>query len=440
LCCAWPRDRASASCEREPLSVPLALVGLSHRTAPVEVRERLAFPGAEAEQALAALQREGVGEAVLLATCNRTELYLNPESDATLERVEAFLARTAGPLPGSLGRYLYRRTGDEVALHLFRVTSGLDSMVLGEAEVQGQVRDAYQRSAGSKPPMTAAVLNRLFQSALSVGGRVRSETSVSEGTASVASVAVELARKIFGELGGRRILLLGAGDTAELVVAALARRGVQGAVVANRTYERALELAAKLQGRAIRLEEIPAALAEVDMVLTSTSAPHPLITRRTVLEAHPGGVGRPLLMIDIAIPRDIEPEVATLPNVFLYNVDDLQRYLDEILDRRRTAAVAAEELVAREASAFGSWQRSLAAVPAIRALRDHGERVVAQEVERYLQRNPDADREEIEASFRRLVNQLLHEPTARLREAAEGGRTEEILTAVRFLTEGEDRE
>ena len=224
------------------------------------------------------------------------------------------------------------------------------------------------------------------------------------------------------------------------MVGALARRGVEGVIVANRTYERAVELASKLRGRAARLEEIPAALAEVDMVLASTSAPHPLITRRTVAEAHPGGLGRPLLMIDIAIPRDIEPAVGALPHVFLYNVDDLQKILDEILDQRRAEAVAAEELVAREASAFGSWQRSLAAVPAIRALREHGERVAVQEVERYLQRHPEADRAEIEALARRIVNQLLHEPTARLREAAEEGRTEEILAAVRFLTEGEEGE
>jgi glutamyl-tRNA reductase len=416
----------------------LALVGLSHRTAPVDVRERLAFPGAQAEEALAALRREGVREAVLLATCNRTELYMNPASEDDLQRVEAFLARAAGPLPGSLGRYLYRRTGDDVALHLFRVTSGLDSMVLGEAEVQGQVRDAYQRSVDAEPPMTAAVMNRLFQSALAVGGRVRSETSVSEGTASVASVAVDLARKIFGDLGGRRVLLLGAGDTAELMVGALARRGVRGVTIANRTYERALELASKLQGRAVRLEELAGILAEVDIVLTSTSAPHPLITRRMIAEAHPGGPARPLLMVDIAIPRDVEPEVGALPNVFLYNVDDLQKILDEVLDQRRAAAVAAEELVAREASTFTSWHRSLAAVPAIRALREHGDRLAAQEVERYMQRHPDADRSAIEALVRRVVNQMLHEPTARLREAAEEGRTEEIeeiVAGVRFLTE-----
>ncbi|MSR37042.1 MAG: glutamyl-tRNA reductase [Gemmatimonadetes bacterium] len=418
----------------------LMVVGLSHRTAPVEVRERLAFPGGEAEQALALLRSEGVGEAVLLATCNRTELYLNPESEGVLERVENFLAKAAGPLPGSLGRYLYRHSGDEVALHLFRVTSGLDSMVLGEAEVQGQVRDAYQRSAGAEPPLTAAVLNRLFQTALSVGGRVRSETTVGEGAASVASVAVDLARKIFGELRGKRILLLGAGDTAELVVAALGRHGVHGVVVANRTFEPAVELAAKLKGQAIRLDEIQRALADADIVITSTAAPHPLITRRTVAEAHPGGLGRPLLMVDIAIPRDVEPEVGGLPNVFLYNVDHLQKILDEILDLRRVAAVAAEELVAREASAFGSWHRSLAAVPAIRALREHFERVRAAELERMLERMPQLspdDRAAFEGFTRRLINQLLHEPTTRLREAAEEGRGEEVLAAVRFLTEGE---
>ena len=419
----------------------LALIGLSHRTAPVEVRERLAFPGGGARQALGVLRSEGVDEAVLLATCNRTELYLNPDSEAVLDRVEALLTRSAGPLPSSLSRYLYRRTGDDVALHLFRVAAGLDSMVLGEVEVQGQVRDAYLRSAEGQPGMTGAVLNRLFQSALSVGGRVRSETSLSEGTASVASVAVELARKIFGDLRGRRILVLGAGDTAERVVATLAREGVEGVIVANRTYDRALDLAERLSGRAVRLEEITRALAESDIVLTSTSAPHPLITRGTLAEAHPGGRNRPLLMIDIAIPRDIEPEVGALPDVFLYNVDDLQKILDETLDRRRSAAVDAEALVAREADAFGSWLRTLAAVPAIRGLRERGERVRAREVERLLERMPrlnPADRAAIEAFSRRLLNQLLHEPTTLLREAAQQGEAGHMIEVIRPWLGGED--
>jgi len=417
------------------------LVGLSHRTAPVEVRERLAFPGGDAERALAALRLDGVEEAVLLATCNRTELYLNPEDERALARVEALLARTAGTLPGPIDRYLYHRSGDDVALHLFRVVAGLDSMVLGEAEVQGQVREAYQRSAEVDPPMTGAVLNRLFQTALSVGGRVRSETSIGEGTASVASVAVDLARKIFGDLGGRRILVLGAGDTAERVVASLGREGVRGVTVANRTYDRALDLAERLHGRAVRMEEITCSLAECDIVVTSTSAPHPLITRATLAEARPRGPTRPLLMIDIAIPRDVEPEVGSMPEVFLYNVDDLQRSLDESLDQRREAAVAAEALVAREAESFGSWQRTLVVVPVIRALREHGERVRARELERLLERMPHlsgADRDTLEAFSRRLLKRLLHEPTARLRGAAEEGRAEEIVALVRHLTGGDE--
>jgi len=420
--------------------VPLALVGLSHRTAPVEVRERLAFPGTEAGRALLALRGGGLDEAVLLATCNRTELYVNPSEEGALARVEKFLEEAAGALPGPIGRYLYRRSGDDVALHLFRVVAGLDSMVLGEAEVQGQVREAYQRSVESDPAMTGAVLNKLFQTALSVGGRVRSETSVGEGTASVASVAVDLARKIFGDLRGKRVLILGAGDTAERVVASLGREGVRGAMVANRTYDRAVDLAQRLEGHAVRMDEITRALAESDIVVTSTAAPHPLITRAMVAEAHPSGRGRPLLMVDIAIPRDVEPDVGAMPNVFLYNVDDLQKILDESLDRRRAAAVAAEALVAREAEAFGSWHRSLAVVPAIRALREHGERVRVRELERILERMPHlapADRDAVESFSRRLLNQLLHEPTTRLREAAEEGREEELLAMVRQLTERE---
>jgi len=190
------------------------------------------------------------------------------------------------------------------------------------------------------------------------------------------------------------------------------------------------------------MEEITRALAECDIVVASTSAPHPLVTRAMVAEAHPSGLGRPLLMVDIAIPRDVDPEVGAMSNVFLYNVDDLQKILDESLDRRREAAVAAEALVAREAEAFGSWHRALAVVPAIRALREHGERVRARELERLLEGMPHlagADREALERFSRRLLNQLLHEPTTRLREAAEEGRAEEILAAVRYLTEAEDR-
>ena len=415
----------------------LALVGLSHRTAPVEVRERLAFPGDEARLALDTLREAGVEEVVLLATCNRTEFYLNLDSDAALAQVEVVLAESAGPLPRPLQRYLYRCTGDEVAPHLFRVTAGLDSMVLGEAEVQGQVRAAYQRSAETEPPMTDAVLNRLFQTALSVGGRVRSETSLGEGTVSVASVAVELARKIFGDLGGLQILVVGAGDTSERVVTALGREGVEGVIVASRTYDRSLDLAGRLSGRAVRWEEVTRALAECDIVLTSTSAPHPLITRGTIAEAYPGGLSKALLMVDIAIPRDVEPEVGALPSVFLYNVDDLQKVLDETLDQRRTAAVAAEALVLGESQTFASWQRSLAVVPAIRGMRERGERIRAREVERILQRLPHLGAEDqaaLEAFSRRLLNQLLHDPTVRLREAAKEGRAEEMVDPVRLLS------
>jgi len=415
----------------------LALVGLSHRTAPVEVRERLAFPGDEVQLVLDALRETGVEEVVLLATCNRTEFYLHPDSAAVLDRVEVVLTEWAGPLPSPLHQYLYRCTGDEVPLHLFRVTAGLDSMVLGEAEVQGQVRAAYRRSAEADPTRTDAVLNRLFQTALSVGGRVRSETSLGEGTVSVASAAVELARKIFGDLGGRQILVLGAGDTSERVMAALGREGVEGVIVASRTYDRALDLTDRLSGRAVRFEEIAKALAECDIVLTSTSAPHPLITRGTIAEAFPGGLSRALLMVDIAIPRDVEPEVGALPNVFLYNVDDLQKMLDETLDRRRTAAVAAEDLVLSEAQSFSNWQRSLTVVPAIRRMRERGERIRAGEVERLIERLPHlgaADRAALEAFSRRLMNQLLHDPTVRLREAAEEGRAEEMVDVVRSLS------
>ena len=419
--------------------MPLALVGVSHRTAPVEVRERFAYAPAEAAEALAALRREvGVEEAVLLSTCNRTEVYLYPAlGESTLEAVEAVLARKSGRLPAPVRSYLYHRRGPDAVRHLLRVAAGLDSLVLGEAEIQGQVREAYRRAAeGSDPPMTGTVLNRLFQAALAVGGRVRDETRLNEGSASVASVAVDLARKIFGDLEGKRVLVLGAGETSELVVQALARQGVEGVVVANRTYGRATDLAERLRGRAVRLERITAALAETDIVLASTAAPHPLVTPDTLREAFPKGVRHPLLLIDIAIPRDVDAAVGAEDNVFLYNVDDLHRILEDNLDRREGAAAEAEGIVQEGAREFEAWYRGLEVVPVIRALREGADRARARELERLLSsagRWTEEDRAAIEAFSRRLLNKWLHEPTVRLRDGAAEGRGSEVLEAAHLL-------
>lgn len=417
----------------------IAVVGTSHNTAPVEVRERFAVPRSEAERELLALREEaGVRESVLLSTCNRSEIYLHPGGADEVAAVQRMLGRRAEPLEEPVERYLYVRRGEEAARHLFRVAAGMDSMILGEDEIQGQVREAYERSAGATadPPLAGPILTRLFERALSVGGRVRAETRLGEGAASVASVAVDLASKVFGSLRQRRVLVLGAGSTAELVVEALAREGVRGVVVANRTYDRARELAGRLQGDAVRFEEMARTLGETDIVVTSTAAPHPLVTPETVRTAFPGGPRRPFLVIDIAIPRDVDPAVGEEPNVFLYNVDDLRQIVDENLERRREALPRAEEVVVEEAAGFRGWMASREVVPMIRSLRRHGHELRREELQRALpslSHLSDEDREQVEELARRLVNKMLHDPTVRLKEAAANGRGPDLVEAVRFL-------
>jgi len=420
--------------------LPLAVVGVSHRTAPVEIRERLAFGADEGNQALLELRGiAGVEEAILLSTCNRTEFYLFPALDRRgLAAAEALFQDRIRDVSLPAADYLFRRQGEGVVRHLFQVSSGLDSMVTGEAEIQGQVRDAYARALElpADPPMAGPVLHRLFQMALSVGGQVRSETAIGEGTASVASVAVELARKIFGSLRGKRVLVLGAGATAELMVEALARDGVRGVFVANRTLERATPLAERLHGHALTIDRLAEALPAVDIVLSSTSAPHPVLTTEIFREAFPRGRRRPFLLIDVAVPRDIDPRLGEEPEVFLYNVDDLQKIVDEHVRIRAGAIPAAEAIIREHADAFRQWYSTLEVIPVIRTMRDQAEAYRQQELERLL-RGMDhltpEDRARLEAFSKRLLNKVLHEPTTRLRQGVADGGGTELVEAARFL-------
>lgn len=422
--------------------MPVAVVGASHRTAPIELRERLAFGRGELAGALAALADAPGAEAVVLSTCNRTELYLaGGDGGVALEQAEAMLAERLGVSPSEAARWLYVRRDREAAQHLFRVAAGLDSMIVGEPQIQGQVREAYASSreaAAARGPVVGPALNRMFQTALSVGGRVRSETGLGVGAASVSSAAVELAKKIFGSLKGRRALVLGAGEMSEVTLECLRGEGVRTAVVANRTYARAAELAERWGGTAIHWEEFAGALAEVDIVICSTAAPRPVLTLERFRAALPKGARRPLCIIDIAIPRDVETTVGDQENVFLYNVDDLQGIVDASLDRRRAELPAAEGIVADGVEDFWGWYASLAVVPTIRALRDHGERVRQDEVERALSRLRhlgDEDRAAVDALTRSLLAKLLHAPTTRLREAAGNGRGTGVIDTVRYLFE-----
>ncbi len=416
------------------------MIGVSHLTAPVEIRERFAFAPAEAEAALSALRADSdVQEAVLLSTCNRTELYVCPGGNAGVqEAAERVLAEKAGEVVGGTSQYLYRHDGEASVRHLYRVAGGLDSLVLGEAEIQGQVKDAYEL-AGRNPNMPALAgptLHRLFQSALAVGGRIRSTTPIGEGAASVASVAVGLARKIFGGLEGRQVMILGAGTTAELVVGALGRDGIRGLVVSNRTFERASELAKKLSGHAVHFDEMPFELARTDILIASTAAPHPLVTRDGFRQARESSKSGPLLILDLAIPRDVEPDVGNEPNVFLYNVDHLHEILDDNLLKRRESVPEAEAIVDEFTRDFLSWYGARGVVPVIRSLRTRWDDVRQSELERLWQKLshlPADDRDVVEAFSKQLLNKLLHDPTERLKKGVGNGRGVEFIDAVRYL-------
>ena len=422
----------------------LAVVGISHHTAPLEVRERLAFSDPEARDALQELARAGgVSEAVLLSTCNRTELYVHGESAESLSQARVLLETRARRIRDEVGHYLYERTDRDTVRHLFRVVTSLDSMVLGEAQIQGQVRGAYESARSLTDQVTGPILSRLFEHALRVGGDVRSRTALGTGAASVPSAAVQLAKKIFGTLDGRRALILGAGEMSELALDCLRSEGARSIVVANRTEGRARALVERTGGSAIRFEDVADALADTDIIASATSAPHPMLTEQLMRQALPKGARTPLCIIDMALPRDVEPGVGSIHNVFLYDLDDLRQIVDDNLARRRSELPAAEQIIDQAVADYWHWYAGRHAGPAIRELREAMERQRVRELERMLARMPDlpeAERAAIDAFTRQMMNRMLHTPTVRLREAAAGGDGGDIVHAARYLFALDDAE
>jgi glutamyl-tRNA reductase len=418
----------------------LAVVGISHRTAPLEVRERFVVDAQASAAALRQLAAIGCTEAVLLSTCNRTELYLRAagaQPDASVIGAR-FLTDHAGMSESDADRYLYTLYDDGAVEHLFRVVASLDSMILGEAQIQGQVKAAYELAVETTNGdfVVGPVLARLFETALRIGGRVRSETKLGSGAASVPSASIELARKIFGSLRGRSALVVGAGEMSELTMRCLRDEGVREITVANRTAARGAEVARRLDARAASFQELPALLASVDIVASATAAPHPVLTRALVEGAAPAGRRSPLLILDIALPRDVEPEVGELPNVFLYDIDDLSQVVEGTLARRRSEIALAEAIIQSGIAEFSAWYRGRNVVPLIRQLRGRAEEL--REVEttralRALRHLSPADQAAVENLTRQLLNKVLHSPTARLREAAAHGREGEIADAARYL-------
>ena len=412
----------------------LLVLGVSHKTAPLPLRERLALPEGRASGVLAELAGgAAVREAVALSTCNRTELYLYAADpvEAESEALGA-LARQADIRPTELFGHLYALRGLEAVRHLFEVAGGLDSMIVGEAEIQGQVKRAYELALveGVTGPLT----NRLFRDALAAGKRVRTETAVGRSRVSVASVAVELARETLGDLSQRRVLVIGAGENGELTARALAHAGVSTVFVANRRYDRAIGLAQHFGGEAVRFDDLPAELARADIVVGSTGSPHQIVGREELELVVAERERRPLLLIDIAVPRDFESSVRELAGITLYDMDDLQREVARNISVRESEATRARVVIDREVERFADWLASLEVVPTISALRARGEEVV----NRVLAENggrweslSEADRERVEALARSIAKRLLHEPIVRLKRTEEG--SYEHVQALREL-------
>jgi glutamyl-tRNA reductase len=406
------------------------VAGVSHRTAALDVRDRLTFPPSEVDVALGLVRRgAGAPEAVMLSTCNRTEVYMVEGAGDGAPAVWTLFGERLGVDASAYG--YVRRDRDAVA-HLFRVASGLDSMVLGEAQIHGQVRDAWEASRGH----SGAALNRLFQTALAASGRVRDETGVARGAASVSSVAVQVAKQIFGSLRGRRAMVLGAGEAARLAVECLANEGVSAAVVASRTHEHAVELASRFAARPLRFDDCWRELPDVDLVLSSTASPQPVVTVDRVRDAIAQRGDRPLCILDIAVPRDVESEVGTLGNVFLYDLDRLQQVIQANLDRRRAEIPAAESIVSGEVERYWQWMAGLAAVPVLTSFRARMDTLREAELASALRRLHGLTAEQqagVEQLARSLMNKFMHEPSVRMRQAASNGRGLAAVDAMRYL-------
>jgi glutamyl-tRNA reductase len=385
----------------------LTLVGISHHAAPVELRERVALDAGGA----AGLAKTLGPETVVLSTCNRTELYLVRDESAEELGVETLL-ELAGGHADELRPALYRLGDEAAALHLFRVAGGLDSLVPGEGEILGQVRAAYEAGA------TGPFLDRLFRQALNVGRRVRVETAIGESPASVPSAAAALAQQVFGELDGKRVLVLGAGKISEAAARNLVSRGAEIAFVANRTLGHGEELARKLGARALGLADVATELEHTDIVIASTSAPGVVIARETVRTALRARKGRPLLLVDLAVPRDLDPEINDLDGCFLYDIDDLEAVVAETLSGRRSEAARAEKLVAVEAERFREWHASLGVVPTIASLRALVEEIRDRELAKAGSRLSESERLQVESVLSQILAKLLHLPTIRMKEAA----------------------
>jgi len=406
----------------------LLALGINHKTAPVALRERVAFGPDVLEQALdSLLSQPMVQSGVVLSTCNRTELYLSVEQQADLqERLVRWLCDYHHLNEEDVRQSLYWHQDNAAVSHLMRVASGLDSLVLGEPQILGQVKKAFAES--QRGHSVSGELERLFQKSFSVAKRVRTETDIGASAVSVAFAACTLARQIFESLSTVNVLLVGAGETIELVARHLREHKVQKLIIANRTRERAERLAEEVGAEVIGLADIDARLADADIVISSTASPLPIIGKGMMERALKARRNKPVLLVDIAVPRDVEPEVGKLPNAYLYSVDDLQAIIEQNMAQRKAAAVQAESIVVQESGEFMSWLRAQSAVETIREYRSQAEGVRADLESRALaalQQGADPQKV-LQELAHKLTNRLIHAPTKSLQQAARDGDTERL--------------
>ena len=411
----------------------ILLVGLNHRTAPVEIREKLALDTCAPETMYQEFKRASFMESIYLSTCNRVEVLVTTEDvQKAVPEIKLFLGAQHGLKPEDFESCLYVYQDDEAVRHLFRVASSLDSMVLGEPQILGQLKASFRSAVDHQS--TGAILNKLIHKSFSVAKRVRTETGIASHAVSVGFAAVELARKIFGDLAGKRVMLIGAGEMAELAAEHLLTHGASEIVVANRTLERAIQLSQRWHGRAAGLEELPVLLQEVDIVITSTGAPDVVIAAPMVRSVLRARRHRPLFFVDIAVPRDVDPNVNRLSNVYLYDIDDLQGVVSENRTARSNEAVRAERIVSEEVIAFQAWSEMLDTYPTITALTQKVENIRKSELNKTLHRIGETDPKTIEAldlMTQSLARKLIHDPIRFIKAAGRHGKKDFNLDLAR---------
>jgi glutamyl-tRNA reductase len=416
--------------------VSVVVIGLNHRTMPLDLFERVTVDGAHLPKALHDLRsREHLGEVVVLSTCNRTEVYAIAERfHGAYSDVRRFFSDLAYVGPDEISDHLYVHYDNEAVEHLFSVAAGLDSTVVGEAEILGQVRRAWE-SAGDEQA-TGPILNLLFRHALETGKRARTETDIARGTASVSHAAVEMAVDHLGSLDGARVLILGAGEMAEGMATALQAAGATELLVANRTWRKARDLADRVGGTALRLADLPAALTSIDVLLTSTGSTVPVVERDDFAPIMEARAGRPLLIVDIAVPRDVDPAVKTLPGVTLLDMDDLRQFAQAGIDRRSHEMAAVRSIINEEIERYRSAVSARSAAPVVKALHEWAESVRAGEVARFdarLHGLDDRQRQAVEALIHGVVSKLLHRPTVTLKQNAGSVTGDRLADALRQL-------